>query len=463
MNPNMEPIRSKGDYSSVPSPMTDKKKSKPSKHKEVATNILKKEGEGQKVRETKIQATELARAKLPIKKVTTQIGELAAKKTKTGEVKLTNLDETQKISKAILYSNMQKLLSEFENTCFIRTISDPEFELKNVIEEKLEVEKDPSKIEKRYWASASAIQEDCPVTLHEGEQGSRDRTGLVLGSGVKTGGFAIADMATANIPSHLQPAEGKDYYPANFPPIAHMPLLHDLQQKQDVNLAKKILGIEEAMLNQNQTEVNRINRLPKHRLLEEAESFVWNAFDSNSPNHHLLLHRLPQEYKSSYTYADVKASMTALKTKSKAAPQEYTEAKIRYMPKDILGVFVYDSPESKKRGKAFQEKLSALNIHVPIVTYHPSGTIEVYESVEDMPKSKDVSTLPHKGSADFEELVIKYYSILDNRSLDRSKLQSFATVKHWLSRQPDYSSDWKNEVEDPRFHEVYLEVCKKLL
>lgn len=261
-----------------------------------------------------------------------------------------------------LDENIEYLKENFKTACYIRTFSDSQFEWK-IVQKKLELEKQQDTTEfKYYWSSSSVIKENCPLDLHL--QGTR--CGLVFAGNSELGGWNMQDMATDNPPKELSGIEKKNYFPAHFPDFAFSDLFKELSDNNR-KTAKMILG--------------------RNGTCEEAQEFLLEAMDRSSSSHQTLLNRLPAKYKSAYTFSEVQNRMDQITLESKGAVQPYNEAKVHYVPRDIIGVFVSRDTDSIAMGKKLQENLSSNNIHVPFVTYKPNGTMEIFKKSEEIPTS----------------------------------------------------------------------------
>jgi hypothetical protein len=252
--------------------------------------------------------------------------------------------------------NYKKLEAEFEKGVFIRTVSDYEDEVEKTIKDKKKAELDPKYVEARTWASTSVIQKECPCEVWSG--GGQTRCGLLLSSETQLGGFNVVDMTTENVPDTVKnPQERLNYFPNHMPTIPTIQLAGLIQDNSEKGneIVRKLLGLK------NDVAID----IPKR---EEAMEFILEG-----DNKEKLTKLLPQEYHTVYTMKEVTSKMENIKKERKANPKlgpaPYGEAKVRYMPKDILGIYVQENPQSKATGLLLQEHLKKLNIDVPVLSY----------------------------------------------------------------------------------------------
>jgi hypothetical protein len=266
------------------------------------------------------------------------------------------LEKVKKIDSQRLPSKAARLTREFETGVYARTFSDLHDEVHVTLQQKLQSEKNPSEIEPRYWSSSSAIQKNFPCFIWTGMQ--KDRTGFILSSKATLGGWNVHDMGTENPPS-TPTEENRSYFPSHFPDFAFGLVLQRIEDN-DEPLVRTLLGLSaDAPISPAD--------------LGRAQDFVIESMDPTSPSHKTLLDRLPPEVKSYTDMAEVSARMKqqSLEIAKKPAlgPAEYNEAKIHYMPDDILGVIVTDNPASVKNGESLQLKLASQGITVPLARY----------------------------------------------------------------------------------------------
>jgi hypothetical protein len=267
-----------------------------------------------------------------------------------------------------LEENRKKLETEFEKGIFIRTFSNYKGEVEKTIKDKKKAELDPGHVEARTWASTSVIQKDCPCEVWTA--GGQDRCGLLLSSETQLGGFNVVDMTTENVPDTVKnPQERLGYFPQNMPkfPLAQlMGLVNDVSEKGK-QLVRTLLKLKDDTVT-----ITDGMRTQAEKCLERQDL-------------------IPQEYHTVYTMEEVTSKMENIKKERKANPQlgpaPYGEAKVRYMPKDILGIYVQDTPQSKERGAELQKLLKDEGILVPIFSYNPTKGQLIPEST---PENKTV-------------------------------------------------------------------------
>ena len=263
------------------------------------------------------------------------------------------ISSTAPIQRRTLEENKEKLLKEFKEGVFIRTFSDADFEMEKVIQSKLDVESNSNKMEKLYWSSGSVIQENSPYALWEGTGG---RCGLVISSDAELGGWNMQDMSTDNPQESWADDRIKDYFPTNYPIIAHEYIQKKLKEYTDPTsqeLVRKLLDLDPKVI-----------ITPHH--FSKAHEYFSARLGKDHPEYVDLLKKLPEEAKSVFTTKMVKKRMRDLAQKMDLS-KSYNEAKFRYQPNDILGVFVFNDKASIDKAKILQQKLEAKGIVVPFV------------------------------------------------------------------------------------------------
>lgn len=331
----------------------------------------------------------------------------------------------------------EQLTQEFESGVFIRTFSDHHFEIKKVLKNKLKFEV-KGDFEKLYWSSCSIIQKNNPLNVWEG---NGDRCGLILSSHAQFGGWNMQDMGTDNPRKSWDIDKIVHYFPKNFPDIAFGKIIQQLNQN-DKELARKILNLkDDAMIAPSK--------------LEDAKNYLLSGLDKKDKERHQeLLDRLPMEYKSVYSMQKAIDRMRALENKD-GLPQNYNEAKIRYQPNDILGVFVFNHPDSIIKGRELQQYLASTGISVPFVTYQPRiGMISLYDEVDEIPEGSQElqSVLPPPNTDEYAALQMKYFQIAAQLPIDQDI--NIENIKKFLMESTEHQStyeEYETEIDDRDF------------
>lgn len=224
---------------------------------------------------------------------------------------------------------LEKLKQQFESGgLYLRTVSDHHDEFERTFMPKLDASLGRGRDE-RYWSSATFIQQGLNGKVHDPHG---DRTGLILSSDARLGGFSTFDAATANVPAGLEPSR---YFPDNFP-------------KFDMMGAYGATGNEEI--------------------------FSVDATDVTEQKMNEL--GIPDEYRSVFAFDQIQDKMAQIR--QEGGEVEPTEAKICYRPQDVLGIYVdVDSPASQSKARELQHQMRQQGFDLPFIAYRSGAVAEL--------------------------------------------------------------------------------------